>query len=164
MNRLLPILAAAVLLPALVSALPAETLAGYPEILDGDTLRFASGERVRLAGVDAPESSQLCAKASGKRYGCGRAAREALKTLVGSGLVRCEASQRGRYGRLIAVCFNADGQDVAGRLVAQGWALAYRRYSSEYVSREQAARKARRGLWRGRFIKPWEWRRGRRLR
>ena len=157
-------MAAAVLLPALVSTSPAETLAGYPKILDGDTLRFTGRERVRLAGVDAPESSQLCAKASGKRYACGRAVGAALKTLVGSGLVRCKASQRDRYGRWIAVCFNAAGEDVAGWLVTQGWALAYRRYSRAYVPQEQAARKARRGLWRGRFIKPWEWRRGRRLR
>ena len=138
------VLASVLVLPLLVSTSPAETLAGYPEILDGDTLRFAGAERVRLAGVDAPEGSQFCAKASG--------------------LVRCEASQRGRYGRWIAVCFNAAGENVAGRLVAQGWALAYRRYSYKYVSQEHAARKARRGLWRGRFIKPWEWRRGLRLR
>ena len=163
MNKVLPIWSVAVVLPALVSALPAETLTGYPEILDGDTLRFGGGERVRLAGVDAPERAQLCMKASGKRYGCGRASRKALKSLVGSDPVRCKASRRDRYGRWIAVCFDAGGEDVAARLVAQGWALAYRRYSSKYISQEQAARKAGRGLWRGRFIKPWDWRRGRRL-
>ena len=163
MNRLLPILAAAVLLPALVSTSPAQSVTGYPEILDGDTLRFGRRDRVRLAGVDAPEASQLCAEAFGKRYACGRAAREALKALVGSGPVSCKARQRDRYGRLIAVCLDAAGRDLAGRLVDQGWALAYRRYSSEYVPQELAARKAGRGLWRGRFIKPWQWRRGRRL-
>ena len=83
---------------------------------------------------------------------------------MGSGRLRCEASRRGRYGRWIAVCFNAAGDDVAGRLVAQGWALAYRRYSYKYVPQEHGARKARRGLWRGRFVKPWEWRAGLRLR
>lgn len=36
----------------------------------------------------------------------------------------------------------AAGDDVAGRLVAQGWAPAYRRYSCKYVSQEQVARNA----------------------
>ena len=44
-----------------------------------------------------------------------------------------------------------------------GWALAYRRYFSGHVPQELAAREVRRGVWRGRFIKPWQWRRGRRL-
>ena len=165
MNNLLPtLLTAALMLFALVSTLVAETLVGHPEILDGDTLRFGRlGERVRLEGVDAPESTLLCLDAAGMRYGCGQAAREALKALVGSRPVRCEGSQRGRYGRLIAVCFDADGTDVNGWLVSQGWALAYRRFSSEYVPQELAARKARRGIWAGRFTKPWQWRRGKRL-
>ena len=119
LNNLLPtLLTAALMLFALVSTLVAETLVGHPEILDGDTLRFGRlGERVRLEGVDAPESTQLCLDAAGMRYGCGQAAREALKALVGSRPVRCEGSQRGRYGRLIAVCFDADGTDVNGSSV-----------------------------------------------
>ena len=48
-------------------------------------------------------------------------------------------------------------------LVAEGWALAYRRYSSAYVSQELSARSERRGIWRGRFVAPWDWRAGVRL-
>ena len=77
--------------------------------------------------------------------------------------MRCEGSRRDRYGRLIAVCFDADGTDLNGWLVSQGWALAYRRYSKQYIRQEEAARKARRGMWSGRFVKPWQWRRGKRL-
>jgi endonuclease YncB( thermonuclease family) len=43
--------------------------------------------------------------------------------------------------------------------VAQGWALAYRRYSTLYVSEEAAAKAARLGIWRGPFKAPWDWRR-----
>ena len=43
-------------------------------------------------------------------------------------------------------------------MVLAGWALAYRQYSTDYVDAEAEARKARRGLWRGTFAKPWEWR------
>ena len=55
------------------------------------------------------------------------------------------------------------GPELNAWLVSEGWALAYRRYSTDYVAEEQAAKEARRGLWRGEFIAPWEWRRGKRL-
>jgi hypothetical protein len=42
-------------------------------------------------------------------------------------------------------------------------ALAYRRYSHNYVDQETDAQAARRGLWASEFVKPWEWRRGTRL-
>ena len=45
-------------------------------------------------------------------------------------------------------------------MVQQGWALAYRRYSLDYVDEEADAQAARRGIWGSAFVKPWEWRRG----
>ena len=48
-------------------------------------------------------------------------------------------------------------------MVANGWTLAYRRYSLDYVDDEAEARAARRGIWASEFVKPWEWRRGKRL-
>ncbi len=45
----------------------------------------------------------------------------------------------------------------------QGLALTYRRYSLDYVEEEAGAQAARRGIWAGEFVKPWEWRRGKRL-
>ena len=48
-------------------------------------------------------------------------------------------------------------------MVAEGWALAYRQYSDDYVEEEQAARAGHKGLWRGVFVAPWEWRKGKRL-
>lgn len=53
--------------------------------------------------------------------------------------------------------------DINAWLVREGWALAYRRYSRAYVDEELAAKVARRGIWRGEFIRPWDWRRGERL-
>ncbi len=47
-------------------------------------------------------------------------------------------------------------------LVASGHALAFRRYSLDYVADEEAARTARRGVWQGHFVPPWEWRNGER--
>ena len=48
-------------------------------------------------------------------------------------------------------------------MVLSGMALAYRKYSNDYISHETSAKVARRGLWSGAFIPPWKWRRGRRL-
>jgi hypothetical protein len=45
-------------------------------------------------------------------------------------------------------------------MVAQGQALAYRKYSGRYVPDEEKARAARLGLWAGEFQPPWDFRRG----
>jgi endonuclease YncB( thermonuclease family) len=45
--------------------------------------------------------------------------------------------------------------DISRRLVSAGWALAYRRYSMDYVDAEEEARKAKRRVWRSSFVKPW---------
>ena len=55
------------------------------------------------------------------------------------------------------------GEDLGEWMVAQGWALAYRRYSLDYVDEEAEARAARRAIWTSEFVTPWEWRRGKRL-
>jgi hypothetical protein len=47
-------------------------------------------------------------------------------------------------------------------MVHEGWAVAYRRYSQDFVAGEAAARAAKRGIWRSTFIVPWEWRAQRR--
>lgn len=168
---------------------PAETVTGPVKVIDGDTLdiaRQAGREvvriRVRLHGIDAPENVQQCENADGWNWPCGQAAAEALRELIGLGAadadrwdvttnlgmmpdlpeVTCEGTGRDRYGRLVAVCHARD-IDLNRFLVAEGLALAYREYSTDYVEAEDAARKAGRGLWAGRFIEPWKWRRGERL-
>ncbi len=130
-------------------------------MIDGDTIDVGR-TRVRLHGVDAPESGQSCI-ASGARWPCGRRATRALAERLGSRTVICEERDPDRYGRIVAVC-RQDGRDINAWLVAKGWALAYRRYSRAYVDEERTARSAREGMWRGEFVAPWDWRRGKRLR
>ena len=119
------------------------------------------GTRIRLYGVDAPETEQsyLAGRA---RWTCGNRAKRDLARHIDARSVTCDERDRDRYGRVVAVCRHA-GRDVNAWLVAQGWALAYRRYSGAYVDEEEAARAARRGVWRGEFVAPWDWRRGERL-
>ena len=133
-----------------------------PKIVDADTLVVA-GERVRLQGIDAPESKQSCRRATGKRYLCGEAATQALRERIGTGAVTCKIDGRDRYKRALGICYASDGTDLNGYLVSQGHALAYRRYSTQYVNQEDQARAARVGIWANDFVPPWRWRRGERL-
>ncbi len=55
------------------------------------------------------------------------------------------------------------GEDIGSWMVQQGLALAYRRFSLDYVDEEAEAQATRRGIWAGEFVPPWEWRRGARL-
>ena len=132
-------------------------IAGMPRIIDGDTIEV-NGERVRLHGIDAPESKQECSRGDGNLYRCGEASTDALRVLVGAGPVRCEGSAYDRYKRLIAVCYSGS-INLNAEMVRQGWALAYRRYSKDYVAAEVEAQEAKRGIWAGEFEPPWEWRR-----
>ncbi len=135
----------------------AAELVGKPRIVDGDTI-VIGGEVVRLQGIDAPENRQHCDDASGNDYRCGVAATQALTHLIASGDVRCSGAERDRYGRLIAVCHRGE-REINRAMVASGWALAYVRYSPDYISEQRDASQARRGLWAGSFEAPWDFRR-----
>jgi endonuclease YncB( thermonuclease family) len=132
---------------------------GRASVIDGDTIEI-HGERIRLFGIDAPESRQLCT-VSGEPYRCGQQAALALADHIGQRTVRCEERDRDRYGRMVAVCWVGD-EDVSAWMMQEGRALAFRKYSSRYVVEEDAARAAGRGIWLGTFKAPWEWRAERR--
>ena len=142
--------------------LPVEIRGSVPRIVDADTLDVA-GQKVRLQGIDAPESGQSCRQAGGQRYQCGEHATQALRTRIGLDAVTCTIEGRDRYLRALGICYAADGTDLNGWLVSQGHALAYRRYSTTYVPQEDQAKAAQAGLWAGAFVPPWDWRRGARL-
>jgi endonuclease YncB( thermonuclease family) len=134
----------------------AEAIAGRASVIDGDTLEVR-GTRIRLHGIDAPESGQSCT-VRGARTRCGQLAALALADKIGNRPVACEPRDRDRYGRVVAVC-RLGGEDLNGWMVESGWALAYRQYAADYVGEEQAASSAKRGIWQGEFVAPWAWRR-----
>jgi hypothetical protein len=119
------LIAILLLLASLAPAIAAD-LVGRASIIDGDTIEI-HGRRVRLFGIDAPESRQLC-EVDGKPYRCGQQAALALADEIGQRTVWCEQREVDRYGRMVAVC-SAGGEDLGRWMVRQGWALAYRRYS-----------------------------------
>jgi len=133
---------------------------GPARIIDGDTLQIGQ-TKIRLLGIDTPESTQHCAHRDGNSYRCGEIAGNRLRELVGLEHTRCEGQTRDRYGRLLATCYSAT-TDLNAEMVRLGWAVAYRQYSTTYVSLEDEARQAGRGLWQGHFQMPWDWRQDRR--
>ena len=145
--------AAALVLPTL-AGLPAAAQTGPARVIDGDTIDVA-GARIRLWGIDAPESRQTCQR-GGVDYACGREATAHLRVLLANAVVTCEARVRDRYGRTVALC-RAESIDIGAAMVRDGWALAFVRYSADYVAREQEARLAGRGMWRDVYVAV-EWR------
>ena len=105
-----------------------------------------------------PSSRQTCLQAGG-RIPCGRQAAFHLSDRIGRRPVTCEPKGTDRYGRTLAICFEA-GEDLNGPMVLDGHAVAYRQYSHRYVDDEDAARAARRGIWGTVFEMPSDWRRG----
>ena len=118
-------------------------------------------KKIRLSGIDTPEKNQTC-RSAGVTWRCGYEATETLRKWTYTKEVRCVGDTKDRYGRLIANCF-VDGYNVNARLVYEGLALAYRKYSKQYVPEEDKARAAKRGMWAGEFVAPWDWRKGKRL-
>jgi endonuclease YncB( thermonuclease family) len=144
--------------PAKPPSRTGETFTGRPRVVDGDSLELA-GHRVRLFGIDAPESMQDCRDAHGRFYACGRAARDALVQAIGNQRVSC-APVGESYNRDVAVC-TANGRDLSEAMVRSGHALELRQHSrGRYADAEREARNARRGLWAGDFERPSQWRQG----
>jgi endonuclease YncB( thermonuclease family) len=134
----------------------AADLSGVPRIVDGDTLSIGT-TKVRLEGIDAPETDQVCLNSKGDRWACGIDARDQLVAHIAGRDINCTSHGIDAYRRTLATCYLA-GEDLNAWLVQQGWALAYVKYSSAYGQAEEEARTNQRGIWQGAFIAPWDWR------
>ncbi len=153
--RLLALLG--LLLPTAATAGEANALRGFPAVIDGNTLEL-EGQRLTLYGIDAPELGQECSL-RGKVFDCGDISRAALLDLTAGTEIECRLSTARPEA---AECF-ADDYDLAAGMVYTGWALADRGVTERYAKTEARAASAKRGLWRGRFVAPWDWRSGKRL-
>ncbi|WP_156878050.1 thermonuclease family protein [Sinorhizobium americanum] len=149
--------AAALCMVPMNAARAVDEITGRANVIDGDTIEI-KGERIRLHGVDAPESWQRCEDGDSGSYRCGKEAAFALdKFLAASRPTRCDILQRDRYDRSVGVCFRADGREVNRWLVESGNAVDWERYSKgSYRGAQRAARSRGAGIWRGTFQLPCE--------
>lgn len=139
---------------------------GDVRIIDADTVKIGQ-EKIRLLGVDAPETSQTCT-CGGEKVECGKQATAALKDFVGTDKIYCKGDKRDRYGRTIGECFirrNGAETSLNQWLVANGYAVAYTQYSKKFADDETQAKAEKRGLWAcERFQNPAEYRHGKKNR
>ena len=149
----------AIILGVISRPATAADVVGKGSAIDGDTIVVA-GERFNLEGIDAPEMGQMCQWPSGE-IACGNIARTALLDLLAGARVTCRPKGTDQAGETIGRCA-ADGFDVGGNMVHTGWALADRKSGQRYLDIEIRAQKAKRGMWKGTFVTPWDWRAGKR--
>ena len=154
------------ILAFILALIPATTLISEGIVISAVVLRVSDGDtivvrtadfediRVRLYGIDAPESKQPG----------GAEATKALRVLQGQRVTTREMDTD-RYGRMVGLVEYA-GRSVNLDLVAQGHAWHYGRYCKaqpicgKIKKAEAAARKAGLGLWQDKApMPPWEWRR-----
>ena len=136
--------------------------AGMACVESGDTLyvdghraygRCHGGEPVVLYGIDAPELKQTCLH-EGQPWPCGRTSASTLLRMTLHHTVTCHGNSRDREGRLIAVC-HANGVELNRAMVELGLAVTD---GTRYAREEGLARTAHRGMWKGTFERPADWR------
>ncbi|MGJ5177184.1 thermonuclease family protein [Bradyrhizobium oligotrophicum] len=153
LRHVLPHVFCAVLCILAAPPATAADLIGRASVVDGDTLDI-HGARIRLWGIDAPESAQACRGRDRKLYRCGALAANTLDAFARGKVLRCRPVDGDRYGRIVARC-TAGGADLGRFMVSRGLALEETQYSGgAYAADQLAARRAGRGLWSGRFVAP----------
>ena len=136
-------------------------------VVDGDTIHKGS-KKFRLEGIDAPEIKQQCQKTYlqistivgfnfKKNYSCGITSKKRLIDKINKSQINCIASGRDRYKRYLATCYK-DKVNLNKWMVRNGLAVAYKRYSKDYLGDEIYAKENKLGLWKGSFIRPEKWR------
>ena len=132
------------------------TIYGSAGVISGDTLKI-KGRFFKLYGIDAPELNQRCADGNGRSYSCGKIAARWLRDWIMDNPLECRIMQQDKKGNMVGNCA-LGAYDLGAAIVNAGWAVAYEKYTDIYIPYEQQAKINRRGLWNGKFYKPWDWR------
>ena len=136
---------------ALLLAVPSAEAQLVERVIDGDTVVVRGVGRVRLIGVDTPET--VDPRRAVEFFG--REASAFTKRLLEGQRVRLEYDRErtDRYGRTLAYVYLRDGTFANAEIVRRGYGHAYTRFPFRYLDRfrrlEREAREAGRGLWAG---------------
>ena len=125
------------------------------KVVDGDTFWIDDGSpkgiKVRLIGIDAPESRDIRNKEATE---LGKEATTYLENLIGGEKIRLEydAGRYDRYGRTLAYAYLADGTFINAKLVRDGFATVMTvppnvKYADTFLKLERKARNQKRGMW-----------------
>lgn len=171
MRRMITLLCLIVLaLPAYAKE-PVRVIEGMvTKVSDGDTIQVTDNlgtkVKVRMYGMDTPETEKSNKKTGrvskpGQPYG--EEAFHALQQKVNRQNVRLDVMTIDRYGRTVSIVWLGD-RNINKEMVSDGWAWAYRQYldrahASGYITAEEQARSAKKGLWQQNNPQPpWEFR------
>jgi len=132
-----------------------EIIKGKAKIIDGDTIHIGIN-KIRLHGIDAPENKQTC-NIGEEIWNCGIKSTKTLRNLILEKEVSCKIIDVDRYKRFIGICF-LNKININQYMVQNGWAIAYRYYSSDFIKDEEFARKNKVGIWQGKFQDPYLYR------
>ena len=137
--------------------------AANPTIKDGSTLQLGS-VTYRLDGIDTPALDQVCIDEHADAWTCGVEAREQLTRLIGGRAVRCDdlgVDPTARKRHLGVCTVEGETTSLSELLVRQGFALNVEASATGRFKPDEArAREDRQGLWKGCFVAPQEFRRG----
>lgn len=124
-------------------AAPSGVTATVSRVIDGDTIELANGDRVRLAGMDAPEKDNYYFEVSSDR----------LKHLIEGKTVMLEFDKKSKdnFDRLLRYVY-IDDIFVNLQMIREGHAYAYvvapnDKYMNEFIAAENEARAARLNIW-----------------
>ncbi len=109
-------------------------------VIDGDTLELATGEKVRLLGINAPEMNE----------GNYELARKSLAKAVEGKDVSFESKDKDRYGRVLAWVYLEDLSVNLGMIqsgLAHAYFPEYSRYEQVFREAEEQAREKGLGIW-----------------
>ncbi len=128
----------------------ANDLLRVKRVIDGDTLLLTNGDRVRLIGVDTPETKHP--QKPVERFG--KEAYLFTKGMVEGKEVRLDYDwqRRDKYGRLLAYVYLKDGIFLNAEIIKQGYGFAYTKFPFKYLEEfrkyEREARENKKGLWK----------------
>lgn len=133
-------------------------------VIDGDTLKLENGEKVRLVGIDTPESKQNAKlkrdlkktdKDAVTLINMGKKASRFTNSLASKKYVRLEfdVEKRDRYNRLLAYVYLPDGRMLNAEIIKAGYAQILSippnvKYQDLFLELQQEARDNNRGLWK----------------
>jgi endonuclease YncB( thermonuclease family) len=141
-----------------------QSFATSPTVRSGGSIEFAD-VTYRLDGIDAPALDQICIDDHADTWACGVDARDQLARLIGGHEVRCEdLGPDATYTKWhIGVCtIEGETTSLNQLLVRQGFAMNFEPSArGQFQADEADARDHRRGLWKGCFVAPQEFRGGR---
>ena len=165
MLKAIRILSISILILLLTTLLSAQDLLKVERVVDGDTLLLTNGEKVRLIGIDAPESkpnprAEKQVAMEGKDLKniilMGEEATKFVRSLIKPGdevRIEFDVEKRDRYGRLLGYIYLPDGRMINEEIVKAGYASLLThppnvKYQNRFLRAYKEARENKRGLWR----------------